>query len=140
MLAWCAGSHILYPLCARTLQLASAHVTEHGHLLVSASAQSLKYSSQSIGGSVQQAAQGDKQCFAQGAALTGLFGVKTSHSCSCAASRAVSASRPWQWLSYKLLFSKENCKHAGVCQHVAQHQAMHKEASSTLYNFRMSMP
>jgi len=88
---------------------------------------------------VQQAAQGGKQCFAQGAALTVLFGVKTSHSCSCAASRAVSASRPWQWLSYKLLFSKENCKHVGVCQQVAQHQAMDKEASSTPYTIHMRM-
>ncbi len=83
--------------------------------------------------------QGSKLCFAQGAALTVLFGVKTSHSCSCAASRSVSASRPWQWLLYKLLFSKENCKHVGVCQQVAKHQAMHTEASSMPYYLDMSM-
>ncbi len=83
--------------------------------------------------------QGSMLCFAQGAALTVLFGVRTSHSCSCAASRSVSASTPWQWLSYKLLFSNENCKHVGVCQQVAQHQAMHNEASLMPYNFGMSM-
>ena len=128
-----------FSLRAHIFQLASAYVTQRGHLLVSASAQSLKYGSLSICGSVQQATQGSKLCFAQGAALTGLFGVKTSHSCSCAASRAESASRPWQWLSYKLLFSKENCKHVRVCQQVAHHQAMHKEASSVRYKFDMSM-
>lgn len=108
----CRQSHSIC-LCA---QLASAQLTRHSSLLVHAVAQVLKYSSQRTYGCVQYAAQGSKLCLAQGAALTVLFGVKTSHSCSCAASRAVSASRPWQWFSYKKLFSKENCKHVGVCQ------------------------
>jgi len=81
---------------------------------------------------LQQAAQGGKQCCAQGAALTSLFGIKTSHSCRCALSRAVSLSSPWQWLSYKLPFSKENCKHVEECKNAAQHQAMHREASLVL--------